>query len=224
MGSNDMHWDVIGASRSWRMDQDATRALHRLRGHEKRYHASIRSPAMWLLVCSPIPSSRSDCLDLKSPSYLEAFHMCCRGRDQVADLYLEASGVIRSPSSISRGLLPRAQLSICLFVYLSKDFYPLGNLLSPVRVLLQTVDHRVSGLSRGLPHVSAFLALSSASIWRQRRRKMHMLVRYQKRSSLSWLAEAVVAGIQDGSIRRTAIGHVAEVWPKESCGLACSIH
>jgi hypothetical protein len=166
MGSTDMHWHIIGASRSSRMGQDATRALHRLRGHEKRYHASIRSPAVWLLACSPIPSSRSDCLDLKLPSYLEALYVCCRGRVQVAGLYLEASGVIQSPSSISRGLLPQAQLSICLFVYLGKDLYPLGNLLPPVRGLLQTVDHRVSGLSRGLPHVPAFLAPCPASIWR----------------------------------------------------------
>jgi hypothetical protein len=113
------------------MGQDATRALHRLRGHEKRYHASVRSPAVWLLPCSPIPSSRFDCSDLNLPLYLEALCVCCRGRDWVADLYLEASGVVRSPSSISRGLLPQAQLSVCLFVYLGKDLYPLGNTFFP---------------------------------------------------------------------------------------------
>jgi hypothetical protein len=85
----------------------------------------------------------------------------------------------------------------------------------PVRTLLQTVKQRVSLLWRVLPHVSAFLAPWSASISRARRRKMHMLVRYQECSSLSWLAGKVATGTSDGSTRRSTIGSIVGVWPRE---------
>jgi hypothetical protein len=52
--------------------------------------------------------------------------VCCRGRDRAVCLYFEASGVIPNLSSISRGLLPQAQLSVCLFVCLGKDLLPIG--------------------------------------------------------------------------------------------------
>jgi hypothetical protein len=142
--------------------------------------------------------------------------VCCRGRDRAVCLYFEASGVIPNLSSISRGLLPQAQLSVCLFVCLGKDLLPIGqSFFFPVRTLLQTIKQRVSLLWRVLPHVSAFLALWSASISRERRRKMHMLARYQDRSSLSWLAGKVATGTSDGSTRRSTIGPIAGVWPRE---------
>lgn len=65
------------------------------------------------------------------------------------------------------------------------------------------------------PHVSAVLALWSASISRERRRKMHMLARYQECNSLSWLAGTTAAGTSDKLKRRVVIGSVAEEWPRE---------
>jgi hypothetical protein len=117
---------------------------------------------------------------------------------------------------ISRGLLPQAQHSVCLFVCLGKELCPLDNLF-----FLQFA-HRCKPSTREAlcsgwlyPHVSAVLAPWTASISRERRRKMHMLARYQECKSLSWLAGTVAAGTSDGSIRRSAIGPDAEEWPRE---------
>ena len=127
----DMHRNAIEASRSSRMGQHASPTLHRLSGYEQETHASIRSPAVWLLLCSPIPSSRFSIAQIRTCRHTLGRSGCVVvvGIGQSAyTLKLQES--YRDLSLISRGFSAQAQRVVCLFVCLGEDLYPLGNLFS----------------------------------------------------------------------------------------------
>ena len=200
------------------MGRYATPTLHRLRGHEQEHHASVRSTAVWLLLCSPIPSSRFSIAQIRTYRHTLGRSGCVvvvgiPQRAYISKLqesYQSSHSDITWPSlssTTARGLF------VCLPwqrpLSIGQSFvFQFGLCWRP--------STRESLCSSWLyPHVSAVLARWSASISRERRRKTHMLARYQECSSLSWLAGTVATGASDGSIRRSIIGPVAEERPRE---------
>lgn len=123
---------------------------------------------------------------------------------------------IKALCLISRGLLPQAQLAVCLFVCLGEDLCPLGNLFPSSS---EFAGDRQPGSPLALAGCTRmyrlFLLPGLLQSRGKRRRETHMLARYQEGDSLSWLTGTVAAGTSDGSIRRSAIGPIAEERPRE---------
>lgn len=153
------------------------------------------------MLCSPIPSSRFSMAQIRTHRHTLGRSGCvvvveipqCACISKLQESYQASLSDITWPSPSST----TCSLFVCL---------PWQRPL-PIGAIFFSSSPDFAGARESLcsswsyPHVSAVLALWSASISRERRRKMHMLARYHGCSLLSWLAGMVAAGTSDDSIR-----------------------